>query len=98
MLARLEEIVGIIACSVACLKSPIERALKKLGIVKEHHLTTPSFVNAMSLPGVDDIRDDSGYGLSGKGSVVVEHGDVTPGSSTHNIAEQSQVGEASRAV
>ena len=98
MLARLEEIVGIIACSLACLRSPIEKLLRRLGIVKEHHLTTPSFVNAMSLPGIGDQRDDSGYGVSGKGSVVVENGDVTPGSSTHNITGRSQTIDASRAV
>lgn len=98
MLTRLEEIVGIIASSVACLKSPIEKILKKLGIVKEHYLTTPSFVNAMSLPGVDDQRDDSGYGVSGKGRVVVENNNMTPRSSTHNVTGQDQTGDASRAV
>ena len=95
MLARLEEIVGIIACSLACLKSPVETVLKKLGIVREHDLTAPSFVNAMSLPGVGDQRDDSGYGVSGKGSFLVDHGDLTPGSSTQNVAH---VADASRAV
>lgn len=97
MLARLEEIVGIIACSLACLKSPVERVLRKLGIVKRHDLTTPSFVNAMSLAGVGDSPDDSGY-KSGKGSVVVEHGGETPGSSTHNITAHGHVGDASQAV
>ncbi|KAF2622992.1 hypothetical protein BU25DRAFT_442841 [Macroventuria anomochaeta] len=76
MLARLEEIVGIIACSLACLKSTVDKVLKKLGILKEHDLTTPSFVNAMSLPSIGDQREDSGYGVSGKGSVVVEHGET----------------------
>ncbi|KAJ4322419.1 hypothetical protein N0V94_002406 [Neodidymelliopsis sp. IMI 364377] len=91
MLARLEEIVGVIACSLACLKGPVERILRKLGLAKDHNLTTPSFVNAMSLPGiVDDDRDDSGYGVSGKDSVRIGDGSATPGSSGHNVAEQGR--------
>jgi hypothetical protein len=98
MLARLEEIMGIIACSLACLKNPFERALKKLGIVKERNLDTPSFVNAMSLPGVGNQRDDSGYNGSGKNSVGIKEGTATPGSSTHNLAEQRRNDDASQAV
>lgn len=98
MLARLEEIVGIIACSLACLKSPIEKALKRAGFMKQHDLTTPSFVNAVSLPGFGDQRDDSGYGISGKGSVVVEHGDVTPGSSVRSVFHLGQTDNISQAV
>ncbi len=98
MLARLEEIVGIIACSLTCLKNPVERVLKKIGVMKQHDPTTPSFVNALSLPGFGEQRDDSGYGISGKGSVAVVHGDVTPGSSTHDIVPQGQVGGASQTV
>ncbi|KAJ4991001.1 hypothetical protein SVAN01_03572 [Stagonosporopsis vannaccii] len=98
MLARLEEIVGIIACSLTCLKSPIERALKKLGILKQRELTTPSFVNALSLPGFGEQRDDSGYGTGGKSSVVAEHGDVTPGSSARSVVHHGQVGDGPNAV
>ncbi|OAG05941.1 uncharacterized protein CC84DRAFT_1063901, partial [Paraphaeosphaeria sporulosa] len=47
--AILENIVGIIACSLPALKSPAERALKRLGILKEHQLTRPSFVNTVTL-------------------------------------------------
>ncbi|KZM28170.1 uncharacterized protein EKO05_0003596 [Ascochyta rabiei] len=98
MLARLEEIVGIIACSLPCLKSTVETVLKNLGIMRERGLTTPSFVNAMSLPGVGDQRDDSGYGVSGKGSVLANHRDVTPGSSTQHFVTQAHIVDASRAV
>ncbi|KAJ4356879.1 hypothetical protein N0V95_002970 [Ascochyta clinopodiicola] len=98
MLARVEEIVGIIACSLPCLKSTVETALKHLGIMRERDLTAPSFVNAMSLPGVGDQRDDSGYGVSGKGSVLADRRDVTPGSSTHNFVTQAHPADASRAV
>ncbi|KAF2751121.1 hypothetical protein M011DRAFT_394992 [Sporormia fimetaria CBS 119925] len=45
MYAKLEEIVGIIATSLPPLKAPIESILKKAGILKEHHLSQPSFVN-----------------------------------------------------
>lgn len=98
MLARLEEIVGIIACSLACLKSPVERTLEKLGILKPHNLTTPSFINALSLPGFGEQRDDSGYVTGGKSSVALEHGDVTPGSSARSVAHQGRAGDASQAV
>ncbi|XPS79753.1 hypothetical protein M3J09_011725 [Ascochyta lentis] len=98
MLARLEEIVGIIACSLPCLKSPVEMVLRKLGVVREHDLSAPSFVNAMSLPGVGDQRDDSGYGVSGKGSVLAGHGDVTPGSSTRHFINQAHIADTPRVV
>lgn len=48
--AKIEEIVGIIASSLPCLKSPVENLLRRWGIFKEHHLSTPSFVNDVSLP------------------------------------------------
>ena len=47
--AILENIVMIIACSLPCLKSPAEWILKRFGILKEHHLTHPSCVNAVTL-------------------------------------------------
>lgn len=50
--AKLEEQVGIIASSVPWLKSPIENWLRKMGILKEHQLTRPSFVADMSLPAI----------------------------------------------
>ena len=58
--AKLEEQVGIIATSLPWLKSPVERWLKKVGLLKEHQLTKPSFVADMSLPAVKDVGDESG--------------------------------------
>lgn len=52
MWAKVEEQVGIIASSAPCLKSPVETLLKKLGILKPHQLTRPSFVSDLSMPGM----------------------------------------------
>ncbi|KAL7780332.1 hypothetical protein CFE70_010354 [Pyrenophora teres f. teres 0-1] len=59
MWAKLEEQVGIIATSLPWLKSPVENRLKKIGVLKEHQLTKPSFVADLSLPAA---RDDSSNG------------------------------------
>jgi len=56
--AKLEEEIGIIASSLPWLKSPAENWLKKMGILKEHQLTKPSFVADMSLPTVKDDEED----------------------------------------
>lgn len=56
--AILENIIMVIACSLPCLKAPAERVLKKLGILKDHHLTHPSFVNSVQLATVEDDEDD----------------------------------------
>ncbi|CAN9399985.1 unnamed protein product [Alternaria alternata] len=58
MWAKLEEEIGIIATSLPWLKSPAENWLKKMGILKEHQLTKPSFVADMSLPTVKDNVED----------------------------------------
>ncbi|KAF1835310.1 hypothetical protein BDW02DRAFT_466481, partial [Decorospora gaudefroyi] len=58
--AKLEEQVGIIATSLPWLKSPVENWLKKMGILKEHQLTRPSFVADMSLPPFK--KEESGSG------------------------------------
>ena len=55
--AKLEEQVGLIATSLPCLKRPVELLLKRTGVLKEHQLSTPSFVVDMSLPGML-IRED----------------------------------------
>lgn len=75
LLAKLEEVVGIIATSLPCLKSPAEQALRKLGIVKEHQLTTPSFVNSVPLPNLPmdhAARSDSEGSLPTKGDIRVD--------------------------
>jgi hypothetical protein len=58
MWAKLEEEIGIIATSLPWLKSPAENWLKKMGVLKEHQLTKPSFVADMSLPTVKDNVED----------------------------------------
>ncbi|KAH7394486.1 hypothetical protein BKA66DRAFT_410867 [Pyrenochaeta sp. MPI-SDFR-AT-0127] len=86
--AKLEEQVGIIASSVPCLKGPAETLLMKFGLLKEHHLTRPSFVGDVSLPTVKEQDDrSSGDGSSRKGnvridSVAVALGNTPPSSST----------------
>ena len=74
LLAKLEEQVGIIVSCLPCFKSPIERFLKRAGILKEHHLTRPSFVNTLPLteaPNNQDQRNSrDGSVPSGKLDVV----------------------------
>lgn len=60
--AMLENVVMIIACSLPCLKSIVERSLQKLGILKEHQVTRLSFVNALDL---STIRDQDAHQRSG---------------------------------
>ncbi|KAL1611998.1 hypothetical protein SLS60_000221 [Paraconiothyrium brasiliense] len=60
--AILENIVGIIACSLPALKSPAERLLKQLGILKEHQLTRPSFVNTVQLSSEIEHGADDSFG------------------------------------
>ncbi|PGH04881.1 hypothetical protein AJ79_06966 [Helicocarpus griseus UAMH5409] len=46
-LAKLEEVLGIIAACMPCLKSPAERLLRRIGVLSERYvntLTRPSFV------------------------------------------------------
>lgn len=63
--AVLENLVGIIACSLPALKSPSERALKRLGILKEHELTRPSFVNTINPSTVMEHGDNDRTGSQG---------------------------------
>jgi hypothetical protein len=74
--AKLEEEIGIIASSLPWLKSPAENWLKRMGILKEHQLTKPSFVADMSLPTVkDDVEEasnDDADSAKVKGNVRVD--------------------------
>jgi hypothetical protein len=74
--AKLEEEIGIIATSLPWLKSPAENWLKKMGILKEHQLTKPSFVADMSLPtvkdNVEDMSNDDADSAKVKGNVRVD--------------------------
>lgn len=100
MYAKVEEIVGIIASSLPCLKSPVENLLRKWGIFKEHHLSTPSFVNpAVSLPelqahGVQRSSDEGSGSLPPlKDEVRVDSVGVKPSSSGSNQLKTPDRGE-----
>jgi hypothetical protein len=57
LLARMEELLGIIAACMPCLKSPAERMLRRLGVISAHvwsTMTRPSFVNSKAVPA--DVR------------------------------------------
>ncbi|KAH9880670.1 hypothetical protein IAQ61_000964 [Plenodomus lingam] len=89
--AKVEEQVGIIASSLPCLKGPAQSLLKKLGLLKEHHLTTPSFVGDFSLPGTrkDTARSSSNDTLNTKGKVRVDSVAVALGNNAgSNLAQQ----------
>lgn len=63
--AILENIVGIIACSLPALKAPAESILKRLGVLKEHQLTRPSVVNTVHLSSVIDHGVEDRFGSQG---------------------------------
>jgi hypothetical protein len=89
MYAKLEEIAGIIAVCLPSLKSPVENLLRRMGILKEHPLSRPSFVNtAMSLP---ERPQDNDQRSSGEGSfptlkedIRIDSVSVKPGSANSN--------------
>lgn len=102
-LAKLEEVVGIIASCLPCLKQPAEHILRKFGVLKEHQLTRPSFVNTVPLPdmpkGQDERSNSEGSLPSAKGDVRVDSVNMTPGSSNSNTkATNDQRKEAWHAV
>lgn len=87
--AKLEEQVGIIASSLPCLKSPIERLLNNMGVLKEHQLKRPSFVADLSLPVVpkDSDEQDSAIESHVKQDIRVDSAAVA---STSNINTSAQ--------
>ncbi|KAF2713930.1 hypothetical protein K504DRAFT_530833 [Pleomassaria siparia CBS 279.74] len=94
MLAKIEEQAGIIAACLPCLKSSVEQLLKKLGILKEHQLTRPSFVN--TLPMAEFSKEDDGKTTrdqsitSGKGGIRVDSVSLLAGGSTGSLPGRSQ--------
>lgn len=92
MWAKLEEQVGIIASSAPALKSPVEQLLKKMGILKEHQLSRPSFVADLSLPGMDTATHHGGI-ESNKTDVRYDSTAVTLGNSSSNTSLQKAKGE-----
>jgi hypothetical protein len=91
MWAKLEEQVGIIASSAPALKSPVEQLLKKMGILKEHQLSRPSFVADLSLPGMD--TQTTGATSSVKKDIRVDSVAVALGNSSSNTSLQKSKGE-----
>jgi hypothetical protein len=83
MYAKLEEVIIIIVSSLPCLKQPAEQALRKLGILKEHQLTRPSFVNSISIPDIGKDGSDSNGSLQGaKNDYRIDSVALAPGSSS----------------
>jgi hypothetical protein len=98
--AKLEEQVGIIATSAPCLKNPVERLLKSMGVLKEHQLSRPSFVADMSLPGMPKDHDEqsSDAGSSPKRNIRIDSAAVPPSNSRSNGSSQGQNGDPWQAV
>jgi hypothetical protein len=102
--AKLEETVGIIAASAPCLKSSAEQLLKRLGILKEHQLTTPSFVNSAPISPLEKELDSNqssgskGSGPNGKDAIRFDSVTVKPGSSSSAVLELSERPEGWDAV
>jgi hypothetical protein len=100
LLAKLEEQVGIIATSLPCLKNPVEKLLKNLGILKDHQLARPSFVTDLSMPGMPTAHDepDSDASSTAKKDIRVDSMAVKLGSSPSNASTQEHQGETWQAI
>ena len=96
--AKLEEQVGIIASSLPCLKNPVEQLLKRLGILKEHQLTRPSFVGDVSMPTMKGEDESSGDNSTRKGNKRVDSVAVGLGNKTSNASLQPEDNKAWQAV
>ena len=103
MWAKLEEEVGIIATSLPCLKNPVENLLKRWGLLKEHQLTRPSFVDsnrANSLPMMreQDERSSGDASSNAKGEYRVDSVAVALGNTKSNASLEGAKSEAWRTV
>ncbi|KAF2820351.1 hypothetical protein CC86DRAFT_119975 [Ophiobolus disseminans] len=94
MWAKLEEQTGIIASSAPSLKGPVEQLLKKMGILKEHQLSRPSFVADMSLPGMDIHTNTSDANSSVKKDLRIDSVAVALGNSTSDTSLPKQKSES----
>lgn len=94
MYAKLEEIVGIIASCLPCLKAPVQNVLKKMGVLRTRQMSRPSFVNtAVSLPGLqrEGQRSSSdGSFPSLKTDVRIDSVSVKPSTSGSKDRDTSQ--------
>jgi hypothetical protein len=100
LLAKLEEQVGIIATSLPCLKNPVEKLLKKLGILKDYQLTRPSFVTDLSMPVMLTPQDEreSDAGSTAKKDIRIDSMAVRLGNSPSKASTQECQGETWQAV
>ncbi|KAJ4366233.1 hypothetical protein N0V83_007869 [Neocucurbitaria cava] len=100
--AKLEEEVGIIATSLPCLKRPAENLMKKMGLLKEHELTRPSFVAevGMSLPTIkeQDARSSADDSLKMKGNTRVDSVAVALGNTKSSSSSEGAKDKAWQAV
>jgi hypothetical protein len=99
MYAKLEEIVGITASCLPPLKAPVENLLRKFGIVKEHELSRPSFVNTAMSPVERPHEHNNRSSSDGsfptlKDEIRIDSVSVKPGSA--NSAAQSGSGTSPR--
>ncbi|KAF2277766.1 uncharacterized protein EI97DRAFT_449213 [Westerdykella ornata] len=103
MYAKLEEVVGIIASSLPCLKAPVQNLLKKLGVLQTRQLSRPSFVNTAitfdepSRQG-EQRSDRDGSFPSLKDSVHMDYVSVKPSSSGSNTRDRSHERKEKREV
>ncbi|KAF2006698.1 hypothetical protein P154DRAFT_222962 [Amniculicola lignicola CBS 123094] len=87
MYAKIEEQIGIIASCLPALKGPVESLLKKYGILNEHMLTRPSFVDTVpmgSLPKEHDQRSSGEISAPhlDKDDIRIDSVSVKPGSAS----------------
>ncbi|CAO2657949.1 Nn.00g072090.m01.CDS01 [Neocucurbitaria sp. VM-36] len=96
--AKLEEEVGIIATSLPWLKRPAENLLKKMGLLKEHQLTRPSFVGEVgsSRPSMTELEERSSGDDSsnGKGNMRVDSVAVALGNTKSNASSEGSKDKA----
>jgi hypothetical protein len=100
LLAKVEEQVGIIATSLSCLKNPVEKLLKSLGVLKDHQLARPSFVADLSMPGLPMAQDepDSDASSTAKKEIRVDSMAVRLGNSPSNASSEGRQSKTWQAV
>lgn len=96
MYAKMEEIIGIIATSLPCLKQPLQLWLHKIGVLHTNPLSRPSFVNTVPTPDTPEMRDQrsSSEGYYPGQLMAEKRGEsvsVKPGSANSNGANSNGV-------
>ncbi|KAH7417721.1 hypothetical protein BKA64DRAFT_702483 [Cadophora sp. MPI-SDFR-AT-0126] len=80
MWAKLEELVGIIAACMPCLKAPAEKLLRRAGILSDHE-------DSMSMPSFVDPRHLNGNAPLG----TVTHVDASGSTQTVDVGSQQSI-------